>query len=686
MRNLYLYAITIVALLSSFPQKAHATHGVGGEITYSFVDTNQFLVSYIFYKDCNPNTAGEPQQVDILWSSASCNVSGSVNGVGQDPGTGQPVQTGIFPPCGVTTCDGGTGYGVRKFTYTTLVVLPQACNDYIFTVESFGATFCCRNNIITTLTNPGGEGIYTEAFLNNLDAPVNSSPVFSRSPIATFCINRNFILPQPATDVDGDSLVFSLTDCLSDQGTPVVYNAPYSGTNPFNSTPPVAIDATNGNISFNNSLLENGVMAVLVQEYRNSILIGSTVRDMQIQFEQVCNDPPVLDTTTAEFYISQIQCTDTLVKIKTNFKFLCSTLDADGSDFRLITPSGLSIPISAAILGNCANQESDSLILSLFAPLLENGTYTLYSKKGFSGNTLINKCGLELAEFDSVSFNFRGCYPGIPNLLNVTVTQNNEDIDVLWAIPDSLPIPQFARYEVYRSALPTGPYNYLVGTTTTYTDTTIRDVNVDPELEPYNYAVKCVLQNGFITPQSDSIQSILLTCEPNADSLTINFRWTRYWGWTGTGYTVYQADSLFNWAPLAGSFTLDTNYLYTRPLASGTYYVRVQTENGSTPNLTSISNWCKVIAAREKVVLFNVFTPGNGDNLNNVFTVKNIDSYPGSTLKVFNRWGKVVFEDANYNNTWNGDDLADGTYYYTLEVNGNTIEKYNGTVTILRNK
>jgi gliding motility-associated-like protein len=88
----------------------------------------------------------------------------------------------------------------------------------------------------------------------------------------------------------------------------------------------------------------------------------------------------------------------------------------------------------------------------------------------------------------------------------------------------------------------------------------------------------------------------------------------------------------------------------------------------------------------------NVITPGNKDGKNDFLKITGIENFPGSTLQVFNRWGKKVFESKDYNDShaWDGGNEADGVYYYVLTVNygdhGECVEakNFNGTVTILR--
>lgn len=78
----------------------------------------------------------------------------------------------------------------------------------------------------------------------------------------------------------------------------------------------------------------------------------------------------------------------------------------------------------------------------------------------------------------------------------------------------------------------------------------------------------------------------------------------------------------------------------------------------------------------------NVFTP-NGDGLNDRFNIDGILSTK-NTVKVFNRWGQVVFEAENYRNNWGATDVPDGTYFYEVTVERDD-KPYTGHVTILRN-
>jgi gliding motility-associated-like protein len=86
------------------------------------------------------------------------------------------------------------------------------------------------------------------------------------------------------------------------------------------------------------------------------------------------------------------------------------------------------------------------------------------------------------------------------------------------------------------------------------------------------------------------------------------------------------------------------------------------------------------------------FSPNN-DGINDYFEISNIDKYPFANLRIFNRWGALVYERNNYDNSWSGlsnvdkigigEVLPNGTYYYILDL-GNDEKPLNGYVIIRR--
>ncbi|MFD2035060.1 gliding motility-associated C-terminal domain-containing protein, partial [Belliella marina] len=82
----------------------------------------------------------------------------------------------------------------------------------------------------------------------------------------------------------------------------------------------------------------------------------------------------------------------------------------------------------------------------------------------------------------------------------------------------------------------------------------------------------------------------------------------------------------------------------------------------------------------------NVFTP-NGDGINDTWAIEGIIHFFASNkLVVVNRWGVEVFRTNNYNNDWNGGNLAEGSYFYQLTAvdHQGREQVFTGYVTILR--
>jgi gliding motility-associated-like protein len=89
----------------------------------------------------------------------------------------------------------------------------------------------------------------------------------------------------------------------------------------------------------------------------------------------------------------------------------------------------------------------------------------------------------------------------------------------------------------------------------------------------------------------------------------------------------------------------------------------------------------------ETIVIPDAFSP-NGDGTNDVFIIPNLQYYPNNSIKIYNRWGSLVYESAPYKNDWNGVDthsaalgteLPTATYYYVLDL-GETYEEINSSV------
>ncbi len=133
------------------------------------------------------------------------------------------------------------------------------------------------------------------------------------------------------------------------------------------------------------------------------------------------------------------------------------------------------------------------------------------------------------------------------------------------------------------------------------------------------------------------------------------------------------------WTTLTGTTILpspSSNVNAFTPSEDGTFLV-VTTDGCNNFRLDTI----RISVTDCDVVPPNVFTP-NGDGVNDNLIFTGLENFPGSSITIYNRWGNKVFENANYNNDWNGSGVSDGTYYYILAKSDGT--SISGYVTVIK--
>ncbi|MDR0420479.1 MAG: Ig-like domain-containing protein, partial [Prevotellaceae bacterium] len=77
---------------------------------------------------------------------------------------------------------------------------------------------------------------------------------------------------------------------------------------------------------------------------------------------------------------------------------------------------------------------------------------------------------------------------------------------------------------------------------------------------------------------------------------------------------------------------------------------------------------CTITGLGDEIILPRVLTP-NEDGENDFFYVHGLEAYPNNELIIFNRSRTEVFRARNYkNNTWNGNNLPDDVYFFSLKL------------------
>lgn len=118
----------------------------------------------------------------------------------------------------------------------------------------------------------------------------------------------------------------------------------------------------------------------------------------------------------------------------------------------------------------------------------------------------------------------------------------------------------------------------------------------------------------------------------------------------------------------------------SKPVNDITYTLTVLAEGGCS---VSDTIFIKVLKSPE---VPNAFSP-NGDGVNDTWNIKYLESYPGATVDVFNRYGQVVYRSLGYTRPWDGrvqgSPLPIGTYYYIINPK-NGKPPITGSITIIR--
>ncbi len=301
-------------ILSLFLYKdVMATHAAGGELTYTHVSGNTYEFTFKFFRDCSGQSAPSSIPLCIYNICNNSNVSTVYlpQVVGNIPGTNTPNGSATSTGCpgSQTSCQNPASQvaGYAEWWYRGTYTLPAPgtlCDEWRF------STYIGNRNPSTNIT---GTYFYVEAYLNRRPDPSqpainNNSPYFTNAPIPYYCANQPNTFNNGTQEIDGDSLNFysiipydqfgcthlAASTCLYSDAS---YNAT---TNPFNTNNTFNVNPTNGSISFTPNGVQIPTLSVRVDEYRNGVLIGYVMRDIQMVILSCTSPNPTfaIDTNT----------------------------------------------------------------------------------------------------------------------------------------------------------------------------------------------------------------------------------------------------------------------------------------------------------------------------------------------------------------------------------------------------
>jgi gliding motility-associated-like protein len=222
------------------------------------------------------------------------------------------------------------------------------------------------------------------------------------------------------------------------------------------------------------------------------------------------------------------------------------------------------------------------------------------------------------------------------------------------------------------SSIASWQWNFADGTSSTSQNTS-RKYSV---AGTYNVSLYTINQQGCVS--DTAIHAAIVHPYPTVDAGPDLF--VLEGGNTILSPIVTGNDLRFRWLPAT---YLDNDTLQnprSSPAVDITYKITVTARGGCA---TSDEVFIKVLKAP---VIPNVFSP-NGDAINDKWIIQYLESYPGATVEVFNRYGQLMYKSEGYTKPWdgtyNGASLPVGTYYYIIDPK-NGRKQMSGSVTILK--
>lgn len=318
----------IFLMFFSFGYETFASHIIGGEINYNFVNHNSdntiayFTGELKIYRDQEgidfdrlANIGIFRQLKDGSWLSENVVRDIELKNVEY-----------ILAPFYV--CENGnlSDIEVEMGTYNFEFQLPVSEYAYKLVYQK-----CCRNNSINNILNPGASGaVYDVTIYPLAVAHGNQSVRFNDFPPTFICANADLVFDNSAIDADGDKIEYSFCTpfvsggseaespgCCNCQSpdpvvckppySPVTYNPTFSASNPIGGTPALSIDNNTGQISGMPNSTGSYVVAVCVKEFRNGILVSETRRDFEFN---VTNCKPRLFASVESDTIIKVEDTN----------------------------------------------------------------------------------------------------------------------------------------------------------------------------------------------------------------------------------------------------------------------------------------------------------------------------------------------------------------------------------------
>ena len=292
------------------PQATHATHIVGGDMTYRCLGGDNYEITLTVRRDCfngdEEAQFDDPATLGIFDNFGTLQVALG-DGLGRSfvsPTSVTRIGNSLAEECRIPN----TGsLCVDEAIYRDTIHLPFNKRGYFVAYQR-----CCRNVILNNIDNPleAGATYYVE-IIPEPALECNSQPTFNEWSDIYICAGEPFIFDHSATDPDGDELVYRICNATNgatinnpipalpsnppyDPGDLIPFSNGFSLDNVFGSGSPLRIDSATGELTATPEVTGTFLVGICVEEYRNGVLYSIVRRDFEINVVP-CGDPISVD-------------------------------------------------------------------------------------------------------------------------------------------------------------------------------------------------------------------------------------------------------------------------------------------------------------------------------------------------------------------------------------------------------
>lgn len=343
--------------------------------------------------------------------------------------------------------------------------------------------------------------------------------------------------------------------------------------------------------------------------------------------------------------ISTIGCAPEKIMVYLRDPVLCNSVAPNGSDFRL---NGTDPAISITRAGTfCSGQLTDSIELTLSAPIYLAGNYNIDLVAGTDGNTLISECGLQTPLGDRVSFTTKDT---VNAAFNYRVRLDC-DRDTIFLEHDGAHGVTDWQWSFENNTTATGrTYNkvYSVFGQKTITLKVTNGVCSAQHVEPV--LLDNELQAGFVMSQDVLCPLDMVTFTDQSVGHIVSYQWDFGYG-----------------GPVSRQIN-PRPFRYPLTSRERTYEVRLVVED-NIGCFDTIMHPLKTVPTC-RVAVPTAFTP-NQDGTNDYLYPLNGYKTSDLTFRVYARNGQLIFESHSWLNKWDGTIKGSpapvGTYAWVLE-------------------